>query len=120
MLSLARRIVDGRVLHLIKMWLECTVEETDNRGRKTRTGNGQPAGHAGRPAGLTRLDWPAGSQARRMQAMPQDRPCRACFHPWLQCLSCRSGSPTEHGQAQLDIDLGQGHGQRHEGAAQGV
>jgi hypothetical protein len=36
-LSLARRIVDRRVLHLIKMWLECSVEETDNRGRKTRT-----------------------------------------------------------------------------------
>jgi RNA-directed DNA polymerase len=37
MLSLARRIVDRHVLHLIKMWLECSVEETDNRGRKTRT-----------------------------------------------------------------------------------
>jgi len=37
MRSLARRIVDRRVLHLIKMWLECAVEETDNRGRKTRT-----------------------------------------------------------------------------------
>jgi RNA-directed DNA polymerase len=36
MLSLARRIVDRRVLHLIKMWLECAVEETDDRGRKTR------------------------------------------------------------------------------------
>ena len=36
-LSLARRIVDRRVLHLIKMWLECSVEETDDRGRKTRT-----------------------------------------------------------------------------------
>jgi group II intron reverse transcriptase/maturase len=37
MLSLARRIVDRRVLHLIKMWLECAVEETDDRGRKKRT-----------------------------------------------------------------------------------
>jgi group II intron reverse transcriptase/maturase len=37
MRSLARRIVDARVLHLIKMWLECSVEETDDRGRKTRT-----------------------------------------------------------------------------------
>ena len=37
MLSLARRIVDRRVLHLIKMWLECPVEETDDRGGKTRT-----------------------------------------------------------------------------------
>jgi RNA-directed DNA polymerase len=37
MRSLARRIVDRRVLHLIKMWLECPVEETDHRGRKKRT-----------------------------------------------------------------------------------
>lgn len=36
-LSLARRIVDARVLHLLKMWLECAVEEVDDRGRRTRT-----------------------------------------------------------------------------------
>src|SRR5256885_2103671 len=35
--SVARRIVDRRVLHLIKMWLDCPVEETDDRGRRTRT-----------------------------------------------------------------------------------
>jgi group II intron reverse transcriptase/maturase len=35
--SVTRRIVDRRVLHLIKMWLDCPVEETDKRGRKTRT-----------------------------------------------------------------------------------
>ena len=34
--SVARRIVDRRVLHLIKQWLECPVEESDKRGRKTR------------------------------------------------------------------------------------
>jgi retron-type reverse transcriptase len=34
--SVARRIVDRRVLQLIRMWLDCPVEETDNRGRKTR------------------------------------------------------------------------------------
>jgi group II intron reverse transcriptase/maturase len=50
MKSLARRIVDKRVLHLIKMWLECAVEETDDRGRKKRTtaakdsGRGIPQG----------------------------------------------------------------------------
>jgi RNA-directed DNA polymerase len=50
MQSLARRIVDKRVLHLIKMWLECAVEETDRRGRKKRTteakdnGRGIPQG----------------------------------------------------------------------------
>jgi RNA-directed DNA polymerase len=37
MLSLARRIVDRRVLHLLKMWLECAVEETDERGRQKRS-----------------------------------------------------------------------------------
>src|ERR1700750_781247 len=37
MKSVARRIVDRRVLHLIKMWLECPVEETDDKGRMTRT-----------------------------------------------------------------------------------
>ena len=35
--SVARRIVDRRVLHLIKMWLHCPVEETDKRGRQTPT-----------------------------------------------------------------------------------
>jgi retron-type reverse transcriptase len=35
--SVARRIVDRNVLHLITMWLECPVEEADKRGRKTRT-----------------------------------------------------------------------------------
>ena len=37
MQSLARWIVDRRVLRLIKQWLECAVEETDKRGRKRRT-----------------------------------------------------------------------------------
>ncbi len=37
MKSVARRIVDRRVLHLLQMWLDCPVEETDKRGRKTRT-----------------------------------------------------------------------------------
>ncbi len=35
--SVTRRVIDRRVLHLLKMWLECPVEETDDRGRKTRT-----------------------------------------------------------------------------------
>lgn len=50
MQSLARRVVDRRVLHLIKMWLECAVEETDQQGRTSRTtqakdeGRGIPQG----------------------------------------------------------------------------
>lgn len=35
---LARRISDGRMLHLIKMWLKTPVEETDDRGRKRLVG----------------------------------------------------------------------------------
>ncbi len=33
----ARRVVDRQMLHLIKMWLDTPVEETDERGRKKRT-----------------------------------------------------------------------------------
>jgi group II intron reverse transcriptase/maturase len=35
--SVARRVVDGAMLHLIKMWLEAAVEETDERGNKHRS-----------------------------------------------------------------------------------
>jgi hypothetical protein len=35
--SVTRRITDRRVLDLIKIWPECPVEETDDRGRRTRT-----------------------------------------------------------------------------------
>ena len=50
MKALARRIVDGAMLHLLKMWLETPVEETDDRGNKHRTtrnrdeGRGTPQG----------------------------------------------------------------------------
>lgn len=50
MKSVARRIVDGAMLHLIKMWLEAPIEETDERGnahRSTRNrdeGRGTPQG----------------------------------------------------------------------------
>jgi len=50
MKCLARRIVDGAMLHLIKMWLEMPVEETDDRGHRHRTtrnkdeGRGTPQG----------------------------------------------------------------------------
>src|SRR5437588_1132732 len=50
MKSVARRVSDGAMLHLIKMWLESPVEETDERGnthRSTRnqdTGRGTPQG----------------------------------------------------------------------------
>ena len=58
MLSLARRIVDRRVLHLIKMWLECAVEETDDRGRKTRTTEAKDSGAAFRKGHPSHRCWP--------------------------------------------------------------
>lgn len=48
--SVARRVVDGAMLHLIKMWLTASVEETDERGKKHRStrnrdqGRGSPQG----------------------------------------------------------------------------
>ena len=45
MKSVARRIVDRRVLHLIKIWLECPVEETDDKGRRRRTTEARDNGH---------------------------------------------------------------------------
>jgi RNA-directed DNA polymerase len=48
--SVARRVVDGAMLHLIKMWLEAPVEETDERGsqhlstRNRDKGRGTPQG----------------------------------------------------------------------------
>src|SRR5882724_6387386 len=48
--SVARRVVDGAILHLIKMWLEAPVEETDEHGNKHRStrnrdeGRGIPQG----------------------------------------------------------------------------
>ena len=55
MKCLARRISDRHLLHLVKMWLEAAVEETDERGRTVGTtrnkdeGRGTPQGGVASP-----------------------------------------------------------------------
>src|SRR6202171_6012209 len=50
--SVARRIADGRVLHLLKMWLKAPVEERDEKGNRKLTGGqskGTPQGGVASP-----------------------------------------------------------------------
>jgi RNA-directed DNA polymerase len=80
MKSVARRISDGRVLGLIKTWLQTPVEEVDARGRKQRTtrnrdeGRGTPQGAPLSPllANLYMrrfvLGWKAQGHERRLDA----------------------------------------------------
>ena len=56
MTCVARRISDGKMLHLMKTWLKAPVEETDERGRRRMSGGkkatrGTPQGGVASPQG---------------------------------------------------------------------
>ena len=80
MSSVSRRISDGRILRLIKLWLEAPVEETDAKGHRHRTtrnkdrGMGSPQGAPISPL-LSNLymrrfvkGWKTGGHERRLDA----------------------------------------------------
>src|SRR5438552_17024189 len=62
--SVARRIVDGAMLHLIKMWLEVPVEETDGKGNKHRSTRNRDEGR-GTPQGAPISPLPSNLYMRR-------------------------------------------------------
>jgi len=80
MSSVSRRISDGRILRLIKLWLEAPVEETDAKGHRHRTtrnkdqGMGSPQGAPISPL-LSNIymrrfvkGWKTGGHERRLDA----------------------------------------------------
>src|SRR5262249_11675842 len=80
MKSISRRISDGRILRLLKVWLETPVEETDARGQRHRTtrnkdeGRGTPQGSPISPL-LSNIymrrfiqGWKTGGHERRLDA----------------------------------------------------
>jgi hypothetical protein len=118
--SVARRIVDRCVLHLIKIWLESPVEE-NRRSRKEDTqdgGSGQPARHPARLTDLTIAGEPlhapvcAGMEDARAGAKPR------LLH---RDLRRRSRDPVPEGQSRRglvatarDHGKAEAHGQRGE------
>ena len=117
MTSVARRVVDRRLLHLIKMWLEAPVEETDERGRKTRTtanrdqGRGIPQGSPISPllANLYMrrfiLGWQRSSLAKRLDA-------KIVNYADDLVICCHRGAHEALAGMRRDHGAAQAHGQR--------
>jgi len=106
--SLARRIVDRRVLRLLKLWLECAVEETDKRGRKTRTTEAKDS-RCGIPQGSPISPLLANLYMRRFvlawEQFGLDRSLGSCIVTYADDLVilCRRGKADEAARAMRVI-----------------
>jgi group II intron reverse transcriptase/maturase len=106
--SLARRIVDRRVLRLLKWWLECAVEETDKRGRKRRTTEAKDS-RCGIPQGSPVSPLLANLYMRRFvlawEQFGLDRRLGSCIVTYADDLVilCRRGKAEEAAQAMRAI-----------------
>jgi group II intron reverse transcriptase/maturase len=106
--SLARRIVDRRVLRLLKLWLECAVEETDKRGRKTRTTEAKDS-RCGIPQGSPVSPLLANLYMRRFvlawEQFGLDRSLGSCIVTYADDLVilCRRGKAEEAARAMRAI-----------------
>ena len=109
--SVARRIVDRRVLHLIRMWLDCPVEETDDRGSQNAHDRspGQAARHS---AGLADLTLAGEYLHAPVRAGMEDVRARANLGHAARDLRRRSRDPVQKGQRRRSLGTTAGdHGQ---------
>jgi len=99
MKSLARRISDRHLLHLLKQWLEMPVEETDERGRNHRTTRNKDEG-MGTPQGAPISPLLANLYMRRFiqgwKELGHERSLGACLVNYADdfVICCRGSAET--------------------------
>ena len=110
----------GSVLHLIRQWLECAVEETDKRGRKRRTTEAKDS-RCGIPQGAPISPLLANLYMRRFvlawKQLGLDQRLGSCIVIYADDLVilCRRGRADEAAVVDaLDHGETEAHGQRGE------